>query len=319
MNKIPSEEKMTTQDTKIEKEASDLSRRDFLGLLGKGAACAGALVGAGSALASAGGAANPLGGVGPTFQQDDAQYAEAVKNPPKIPNYNWTQHKWAFGVDADRCIGCLRCVEACKMENSVQMDRNHTRTWVERYAYLEGSNHTLVDSIHDIKNVVPGTKETRFKFDNRYKDNLYNDGKNVKKVEKVFFVAKLCNQCEKPSCVQVCPTGATYKAVDGPVLIDTKYCIGCQYCVQACPYGARSLNHVRGTAEKCNWCYHRITKGLQPACVEVCPTGTRIFGDRLDPESPVSQFIRNNKVNVLQPAMGNYPNVFYKGIDKEVF
>jgi len=318
MNKIPSEEKMTTQDTKIEKGAGDLSRRDFLGLLGKGAACAGALAGAGSALASSG-VANPLGGVGPTFQQDDAQYAEARKNPPKIPNYNWTEHKWAFGVDADKCIGCLRCVEACKMENSVQMDRNHTRTWVERYAYLEGSNHTLVDSIHDIKNVVPGTKETRFKFDNRYKDNLYNDGKKVTKVEKVFFVAKLCNQCEKPSCVQVCPTGATYKAVDGPVLIDTKYCIGCQYCVQACPYGARSLNHNRGTAEKCNWCYHRITKGLQPACVEVCPTGTRIFGDRLDPESPVSQFIAKNKVNVLQPAMGNYPNVFYKGIDKEVF
>ncbi len=310
---------MTTQDTKIEKEAGDLSRRDFLGLLGKGAACAGALVGAGSALASAGGAPNALGGVGPTFQQEPEQYAEARKNPPKIPNYNWTEHKWAFGVDVDRCIGCLRCVEACKMENSVQMDRNHTRTWVERYAYLEGSNHTLVDSIHDIKNVVPGSKETRFKFDNRYKDNQYIDGKNVKKVERVFFVAKLCNQCEKPSCVQVCPTGATYKAVDGPVLIDTKYCIGCQYCVQACPYGARSLNHVRGTAEKCNWCYHRITKGLQPACVEVCPTGTRIFGDRLDPESPVSQFIAKNKVNVLQPAMGNYPNVFYKGIDKEVF
>lgn len=319
MNKLPSEEKMTTQDTKIEKKTDDLSRRDFLGLLGKGAACAGAMVGAGSALASSGGAANALGGVGPTFQQEPEQYAEAVKNPPKIPNYNWTQHKWAFGVDADRCIGCLRCIEACKMENSVQMDRNHTRTWVERYAYLEGSNHTLVDSMHDMNNVIPGSNETRFKFDNRYKDNLYNDGKEVKKVEKVFFVAKLCNQCEKPSCVQVCPTGATYKAVDGPVLIDTKYCIGCQYCVQACPYGARSLNHVRGTAEKCNWCYHRITKGLQPACVEVCPTGTRIFGDRMDPESPVSQFIRSNKVNVLQPAMGNYPNVFYKGIDKEVF
>ena len=238
---------MTTQDTKIEKEAGDLSRRDFLGLLGKGAACAGALVGAGSALASAsGGAVNALGGVGPAYQQAPEQYAEAVKNPPKIPNYNWTQHKWAFGVDADRCIGCLRCVEACKMENSVQMDRNHTRTWVERYVYLEGEHHALVDSIHDIKNVVPGSKETRFKFDDRYKDGQFEG----KKVEKAFFVAKLCNQCEKPSCVQVCPTGATYKAVDGPVLIDTKYCIGCQYCVQACPYGARSLNHERGTAEK---------------------------------------------------------------------
>ena len=310
MIKIPSEEKMTTQNTKIEKEAGDLSRRDFLGLLGKGAACAGALAGAaGAALASSGGAANALGGVGPTFQQEDGQYAEARKNPPKIPNYNWTDHKWAFGVDANRCIGCLRCVEACKMENSVQMDRNHTRTWVERYVYLNGSDHALVDSIHDIKNVVPGSHETRFKFDNRYKDA---------NVTKAFFVAKLCNQCEKPSCVQVCPTGATYKAVDGPVLIDTKYCIGCQYCVQACPYGARSLNHVRGTAEKCNWCYHRITKGLQPACVEVCPTGTRIFGDRTDPESPVSQFLRNNKVSVLKPDMGNMPNVFYAGIDKEV-
>ena len=114
------------------------------------------------------------------------------------------------------------------------------------------------------------------------------------------------------------PTGATYKSVDGPVLIDTKYCIGCQYCVQACPYGARSLNHERGTAEKCNWCYHRITKGLNPACVEACPTGTRMFGDRTDPESPVSQFIRNNRVNVLKPDMGNMPNVFYAGIDKEV-
>jgi len=306
MIKLPSEEKMTTQDTQVEKEAGSLTRRDFLGLLGKGAACAGALVGTGGALAAQSVSET---GVGPTFQQGLDQYAEAVKNPPKIPDYNWTQHKWAFGVDTNRCIGCLRCVEACKMENSVQMDRNHTRTWVERYTYLEGSDHALVDSIHDLDNVVPGSKETRFKFDNRYKDA---------KVSKSFFVPKLCNQCEKPSCVQVCPTGATYKAVDGPVLIDTKYCIGCQYCVQACPYGARSLNEDRGTAEKCNWCYHRITKGLNPACVEACPTGTRIFGDRTDPESPISQFIRNNRVNVLKPDMGNMPNVFYAGIDKEV-
>ncbi|TXT25940.1 MAG: tetrathionate reductase subunit B [Gallionellaceae bacterium] len=310
MNQLSSEEKMTTQDINTEKEASHISRRSFLGMLGKGAACAGAAVGAGGALASAGGgAANALGGVGPTYQQEPEQYAEARKNPPKIPGYNWTEHKWAFGVDSNRCIGCLRCVEACKMENSVQMDRNHTRTWVERYVYLEGSDHAHVDSIHDLKNVMPGSKETRFVFDNRYKNA---------KVTKAFFVPKLCNQCEKPSCVQVCPTGATYKTPDGPVLIDTKYCIGCQYCVQACPYGARSLNHVRGTAEKCNWCYHRITKGLNPACVEVCPTGTRIFGDRMDPESPISQFLRNNRVNVLKPDMGNMPNVFYAGIDKEV-
>lgn len=307
MNKLPSEEKMTTQDTQAEKETCSLTRRGFLGLLGKGAACAGAAVGAGSVLASSG--KGVLGGAVATFQQDEAQYTEAVNNPPKIPGYNWTQHKWAFGVDANRCIGCLRCVEACKMENSVQMDKNHTRTWVERYTYLEGSDHPLIDSIQDSDNVVSGSNETRFFFDNRYKNA---------KVDKSFFVPKLCNQCEKPSCVQVCPTGATYKTMDGPVLVDTKYCIGCQYCVQACPYSARSLNAERGTAEKCNWCYHRITKGLQPACVEVCPTGSRIFGDRKDPESPISQFLRSNKVNVLKPEMGNMPNVFYAGIDKEV-
>ena len=123
MIKLPSEENMTTQDIKVEKEAGNLTRRDFLGLLGKGAACAGAVAGAGVALASVGGGANKLGGVGPAYQQEDAQYAEARKNPPKIPNYNWTEHKWAFGVDTNRSIGCLRCVEACKMENSVQMDK----------------------------------------------------------------------------------------------------------------------------------------------------------------------------------------------------
>jgi Fe-S-cluster-containing dehydrogenase component len=303
MNKLSSEEKMTTQDTKQE-ETVPVSRRRFLEWLGKGVACAGAMAAAGSAVGSAEG-----GGAKRAFQQNEQQFVESVNNPPKIPNYNWNDHDWAMGVDTDRCIGCLRCMEACKMENSVQMDANHYRTWVERYAYLEGSNTAIVDSQTDPKNIENAGSETKFRFDNRYK--------NVK-VDKAFFVPKLCNQCEHPSCVQVCPTGATFKVKEGPVLIDTTYCIGCQYCVQACPYGARSFNEQRGTAEKCNWCYHRITKGLNPACVEVCPTGTRIFGDRRDPESPVSLFIKNNHVQVLKPEMGNAPNVFYKGTDKEV-
>jgi Fe-S-cluster-containing dehydrogenase component len=112
--------------------------------------------------------------------------------------------------------------------------------------------------------------------------------------------------------------GATYRTKDGVVLIDPDYCIGCRYCVQACPYGARYLNADKGVAEKCTWCYHRIVKGLQPACVEVCPVGARVFGDRTDRESPVSLFIRNNRVQVLRPESGNAPNVFYVGIDKEV-
>ena len=295
---------MTTQDKKFEEGAVALSRRGFLGLLGKGAVCAGALIGAGSAVAL-----SETQGLKRAYQQNDEQYAESVNNPPKIPGYNWNDHQWAMGVDTTRCIGCLRCMEACKMENSVQMDANHHRTWVERYVYLEGSSTALIDSQTDPKNIENAGSETKFRFDNRYRNA---------KVEKAFFVPKLCNQCEHPSCVEVCPTGATFKTKEGPVLIDTTYCIGCQYCVQACPYGARSFNESRGTAEKCNWCYHRITKGLNPACVEVCPTGTRMFGDLNDPESPVSLFIRNNHVQVLKPEMGNAPNVFYKGLDKEV-
>lgn len=295
---------MTTQDKKFEEDAIALSRRGFLELLGKGAVCAGALIGAGSAVAL-----SETQGPKRAYQQNDEQYAESVNNPPKIPGYNWNGHQWAMGVDTTRCIGCLRCMEACKMENSVQMDANHHRTWVERYVYLEGSSTALIDSQTDPKNIQNAGSETKFRFDNRYRNA---------RVEKAFFVPKLCNQCEHPSCVEVCPTGATFKTKEGPVLIDATYCIGCQYCVQACPYGARSFNESRGTAEKCNWCYHRITKGLNPACVEVCPTGTRMFGDLNDPESPVSLFIRNNHVQVLKPEMGNAPNVFYKGLDKEV-
>ncbi len=224
-------------------------------------------------------------------------------------DYDWTKHSWAFGVDATKCIGCLRCVEACKRENDVPGDAHHFRTWVERYVYLEGDKRARVDSHHDPVNIEASGSEREYRFANRYQDA---------KVEKAFFVPKLCNQCTHPACVQACPTGATYRTQDGVVLIDHKYCIGCQYCVQACPYGARFFRSKEGVTDKCTWCYHRITKGLQPACVEVCPVGARIFGDRNDPQSPISLFIRNNRVQVLRPETGNAPNVFYVGIDKEV-
>jgi Fe-S-cluster-containing dehydrogenase component len=296
---------MTIQE-KIEKvEETGVSRRDFLGLMGAGVAATAAVV-----------SANSDASVGHhksdhklAFQQSEAQYQEALNNPPEIPNYDWNKHKWSYGVDVSRCIGCLRCMEACKAENSVQEDANHHRTWVERYVYLEGETEAIIDTPADPKNIANAGSEVQFRFDDRYKDE---------KVDKAFFVPKLCNQCEEPSCVQVCPTGATFKAPDGVVLIDTNYCFGCQYCVQACPYGVRSLNHQRGTAEKCNWCYHRITKGLNPACVEVCPTGSRVFGDLNDKNSPISLFIKNNQVTVLKSEMGNKPNLFYAGADKEV-
>jgi Fe-S-cluster-containing dehydrogenase component len=200
-------------------------------------------------------------------------------------------------------------VEACKRENDVAADAHHFRTWVERYVYLEGEDKPRIDSHHDPVNIDASGSEAEYRFANRYKDA---------KVEKAFFVPKLCNHCTHPACVQVCPTGATYKTDDGVVLIDHNYCIGCQYCVQACPYGARFFNERKQVSDKCTWCYHRITKGLQPACVEVCPVGARIFGDLKDKQSPISQFIRNNRTHVLRPESGNAPNVYYVGIDKDV-
>ena len=237
-----------------------------------------------------------------------SESAAAGKSFP-TPDYDWTKRQWAFGVDATKCIGCLRCVEACKVENEVPLTAHHFRTWVERYVYLEGENRPRIDSHADPVNIAASGSEREYRFANRYQDA---------KVEKAFFVPKLCNQCEHPPCVQVCPVGATYKAKDGVVLIDHKYCIGCRYCVQACPYGARFFDEEKGVSDKCTWCYHRITRGLQPACVEACPVGARVFGDRNDKQSSISLFIRNNRVHVLKPETGNAPNVFYVGIDKEV-
>jgi Fe-S-cluster-containing dehydrogenase component len=280
---------------KPEAISSLLARRRFLRKLGGAATCAGAVVAAGA-----------LG-----VAKKAAAKNESSSSRSSFPtrDYDWTQHSWAFGVDATKCIGCLRCVEACKRENDVPGDAHHFNTWVERYVYLEGEAKARIDSHHDPVNIAASGSEREYRFANRYQDA---------KVEKAFFVPKLCNQCTHPACVQVCPTGATYRTPDGVVLIDQKYCIGCQYCVQACPYGVRYFNARKGVSQKCYWCYHRITKGLQPACVEVCPVGARIFGDRNDPQSPISLFIRNNRVQVLRPETGNAPNVFYVGIDKEV-
>ena len=278
-------------ENKVEKLEED-GRRKFLRLFGA------AIGGGGVAIA-----ANSL------LPEAAATETPAKAAIPAIPGYDWSQHHWAFGVDATKCIGCLRCVEACKVENNVAKDPNHFRTWVERYVTLEGEEKAHIDSQQDPVNIAAAGAEGKYRFANRYKDA---------KVEKAFFVPKLCNHCTHPACVQVCPTGATYKTDDGVVVIDHTYCIGCQYCVQACPYGARFFNEEKRVTDKCTWCYHRITKGLNPACVEVCPVSARVFGDRNDKQSPISIFLRNNRVTVLKPESGNAPNVFYVGIDKEV-
>ena len=269
------------------------ARRGFLRKIGRAATVVGAVAATGGVMRKA------------------AAKSGAAAGRASFPtaDYDWTKHRWAFGVDATKCIGCLRCVEACKRENDVPLTAHHFRTWVERVVYLEGEDQPRIDSQQDPVNIAASGSEGEYRFANRYAGA---------KVEKAFFVPKLCNQCTHPACVQVCPVGATYKGADGVVLIDHKYCIGCRYCVQACPYGARYFDEEKGVSDKCTWCYHRITKGLQPACVEVCPVGARVFGDARDAQSPISLFIRNNRVQVLKPETGNGPNVYYVGIDKAV-
>ena len=130
------------------------------------------------------------------------------------------------------------------------------------------------------------------------------------------FLPRLCNHCSEPPCVKVCPTDATYKRdQDGIVVIDSGLCIGCKYCIHACPYDARFLNPVTGFADKCDFCIHRVSKGLVPACVNTCVGGARIFGDLGDPDSDISKLIATNRVTVLRREMGTFPNVYYIGAD----
>lgn len=126
---------------------------------------------------------------------------------------------------------------------------------------------------------------------------------------------RLCNHCDKPSCVTVCPVNATFKREDGVVVIDSSTCIGCGACVQNCPYEARYINPLIGTADKCTYCLHRVEDGLLPACVETCVGGARVFGDLNDPRSQVSQLLKEHNVQVLKPYSGNNPQVYYIGLD----
>ncbi|AKU21499.1 sulfate reduction electron transfer complex DsrMKJOP subunit DsrO [Massilia sp. NR 4-1] len=131
---------------------------------------------------------------------------------------------------------------------------------------------------------------------------------------------RLCNHCEEPPCIPVCPVSATYKREDGIVLVDGDRCVGCAYCVQACPYEARFINHHTGKADKCTFCVHRVDVGLLPACVETCVGGARIFGDVNDPNSEISRRLKEaeGQVSVLKPEAGTKPHVFYIGLDKEL-
>jgi tetrathionate reductase subunit B len=244
--------------------------------------------------------------------------------------------RFAYLVDTTKCIGCGNCVRACRAENNVahrakegehapaaneglraKLERflytpaekaendaeqpTRFRTWVERYLHIETEKgvSVRVDSPEGGEHGYPPVAE---------------------KVLQGFFVPKLCNHCAHPSCVKVCPTSATFSTPEGVVLVDDKRCVGCCYCIQACPYGMRHLDRRfgRGVAEKCTWCYHRITKDLKPACVTACPSGARRFGVLSNAEDPVTAYIRANRVYTIRPETGNDPQVRYTQLGREV-
>jgi Fe-S-cluster-containing dehydrogenase component len=138
----------------------------------------------------------------------------------------------------------------------------------------------------------------------------------------------LCNHCDNPPCVRVCPTKATFRREDGIVMMDYHRCIGCRYCMAACPYGSRSFNwrdprpfikeinpdfptRTRGVVEKCNFCQERLAEGLEPACVEACPEKALVFGDLEDPNSEIRALLGENYSIRRKPELGTHPQVYY--------
>jgi tetrathionate reductase subunit B len=221
--------------------------------------------------------------------------ANGAETPPQ--GYNPADHLYGMGIEIDKCIGCNRCAVACKAENDVPDTPAHFRTWVERYSILR-NGETVVENISAGPSREPAQSE--------------------RDVIRTFFVPKLCNHCANPPCVQVCPVKATFSTRDGAVIVDSSRCVGCRYCIQACPYGARYIHPKTNTADKCTFCYHRVVKGLQPACVEVCPTQARIFGDLRSKASRLVRFQRLNKLSVLKPNLNTEPKVHYAQLDGEV-
>ena len=133
-----------------------------------------------------------------------------------------------------------------------------------------------------------------------------------------FFFPVLCNQCEEAPCVRICPTNALFKRRDGIVDLNAASCIGCRACMEACPYDQLFIDPNTHTAEKCNFCANRVENKLLPACVSVCPTECRIFGDLDDPMSEVAQIVQREAFMVRKPEKGTGPKIFYLGAEDSV-
>ena len=215
--------------------------------------------------------------------------------------------QWGLVIDLQKCRSeAIRraCTEACHREHNVPQvpDPDEEVRWI----WSEGYENVFPDQAH------------------AYTAAALKD----------MPVLVLCNHCAQPACVKVCPTAATWKrSQDGVVMMDMHRCIGCRYCIAACPYGARSFNwrdprpyietirpeyptRTKGVVEKCNFCAERLRRGVEPACVEAARgvpggEGSLVFGDLSDPDSDVSRLLRRRHSICRRPSLGSGPSVFY--------
>jgi molybdopterin-containing oxidoreductase family iron-sulfur binding subunit len=211
---------------------------------------------------------------------------------------------FGYALNLSLCIGCRKCAEACHHENN--HDRRTNQSYI-RVLEMEQGSFDMERGRVDYDHAVPAP------------------GK--------YYMPVQCHQCDNAPCVKVCPVEATWKEKDGVVVVDYNWCIGCRYCEAACPYHARRFNwrapeipadeinpdqgylsnriRPQGVVEKCTFCLHRTRQGLLPACLEACPTGARVFGNLLDPTSPIRYVLEHKRVYVLKEELGTRPRFFY--------
>lgn len=211
---------------------------------------------------------------------------------------------FGYAFNISKCRGYMDCIEACLKENN--QDRATNMQYINIFE-MENGNMSLESGNSKFHHEVP--------------------------VEGNFYLGTQCFHCEKPPCVDVCPVGATWKEQDGIVVVDYDWCIGCRYCEAACPYWGRRFNwsepevpkeeknlkqhylgnrdRSKGVMEKCTFCVQRTRNGQQPACVDACPTGARIFGNLLDPKSEIRYIIENKKVFRMKEELGTEPKFWY--------
>lgn len=213
-----------------------------------------------------------------------------------------TAKRWAMVIDMKKCReqkDCTRCVDACHVTHNVpQFDNPKDEV---KWIWKESFEHAFHEQEHE---------------------HLNHEVREAP-------VLLLCNHCDNPPCVKVCPTQATWKREeDGIVMMDWHRCIGCRYCMAACPYGSRSFNwrdprpriaeiqtgfptRTRGVVEKCTFCETRLAEGKIPACVEACEAGALVFGDLEDPHSEVRRLLEENFSLRRKPGLGTEPEIYY--------